>query len=96
MLKSTDSPIVAVNGSVSEHPFWGMLTPEQVWNIAGAINTQTLNKDESVRVSEVGGRERRGEREREGRRERIFDHNNTTTLGTLIYRVLLSRILVVA
>ena len=50
---------------------------------------------ESARVSEVGGRERRGERGREGGRERIFDHNNTTTLGSLIYRVLLSRILVV-
>ena len=41
-----------------------MLSPEQVWNIAGAICTRTLNKDESARVSEVGGRERQGERER--------------------------------
>ena len=82
MLKFTDSPIVDVNCSVSEHPFWGTLSPEQVWNIAGAICTRTLNKDESARVSEVGGR------------ERIFDHNNITALDTFIYRLRINRFLI--
>ena len=68
MLKFTDSPIVGVNSSVSEHPFWGTLPPEQIWNIAGAICIWTLNKDELVRWERGGERER----EREGGREYLI------------------------